>query len=418
VTSEEPQATTRPGSDHPDLLLPAGTCLLHIGPPKTATTALQGAFFTARDKAEAQGVHYAGKTRHSAAAVLAGIGRPGFFSDDAAPATERWQQLVSEIRSSPASRVVLSSEFFADADPEHIASVTRSVARPNVHVVITLRPLVKIVPSHWQQSVQSSSRMAFDDWLHAMLDPDGDRSVNPAFWFRHRHDELVARWVSVVGQDNVTVVALDDKDHGMVLRTFEQLTGLTEGTIAPVDDFTNRSLTLPEVEALRAFNAELTAADVRVSMQRRVSHAGAAHYLKQFPPTTGDPKVEVPGWARPQINAVARDMIDRLVASGVRIVGDPEHLVPASPPGADDYVPEPVHVRPEVAARMAMGVLHATGATPWAATGTPAPAVDPLLAATLPTIELEKALARRARNALRRGWRTAKATARGTRTRD
>jgi hypothetical protein len=407
--------TSTSGQD--DLLLPPGTCLVHIGPPKTATTALQGAFFTAKDAAMAQGVHYAGKTRHSAAAVLAGIGRPGFFSDDGAPSTERWRQLVSEIRSSPASRVVLSSEFFADADEEHIARVLADLARPHVHVVVTLRPLVKIVPSHWQQSVQSSSRMAFDDWLHAMLDDDGDRSVNPAFWFRHRHDQLVARWASVAGQDNVTVVALDDKDHGMVLRAFERLTGMREGTLAPIDDFANRSLTMPEVEALRAFNAELTSADVRVALQRRVSHAGAAHYLKQFPPTPGDPKVEVPGWARPQINAIAREMIDDLVGSGVRIVGNPEQLVPASPPGADDHVAGPVHVTPEVAARMAMGVLQATGATSWEATGTPPPAVEPLLGATMSTIELEKALARRARNAVRSRWRQARAAVRGDRSR-
>jgi hypothetical protein len=150
-------------------------------------------------------------------------------------------------------------------------------------------------------------------------------------------------------------------------------------------------------------------------MQRRVSHAGAAHYLKQFPPAKDDPKVEVPGWARPQINAAAAEMIERLVASGVRIVGDPAHLVPASPPGADDYVPPPVHVSPTVAGRMAMGVLHATGATPWAATGTPAPAVDPLLTATLPTIELEKALARRARNSVRRRLRQVRAAVRPAR---
>ena len=403
----EAHVTATPGPA--DLLLKPGTCLIHIGPPKTATTALQGAFFTAREQAESQGVHYAGKTRHSAAAVLAGIDRPGFFSDVDAPATERWDALVAEVRQSPASRVVLSSEFFADADEAQIARVVAQLARPHVHVVVTLRPLVKIVPSHWQQSVQSSSRLAFDDWLHAMLDDDGDRSVNPAFWFRHRHDQLVARWSAAVGADNLTVVALDDKDHGMVLRTFEQLTGLREGTLAPIDDFANRSLTLPEVEALRAFNAELTSAQVRVALQRRVSHAGGAHYLKQFPPTPGDPKVEVPGWARPQINAVAREMIDTLVASGARIVGDPEHLVPASPPGADDYVPAAVHVTPEVAARLAMGVLQGTGATPWSATGTPAPAVDPLLAATVTTIELEKALARRARNSLRRGWRQVRA---------
>ena len=102
-------------------------------------------------------------------------------------------------------------------------------------------------------------------------------------------------------------------------------------------------------------------------------------------------------------------MIDELGRSKVRIVGDLEHLVPPSPPGADDYVPAPVVVTPEVAGRMAMGVLQATGATPWSATGTTAPSVDPLLMATVPTSELERALARRARNSLQRRWRKATA---------
>jgi hypothetical protein len=396
-----PRDVSDPGS----LLVPEGTTVLHIGPPKTATTALQGSFFTARERLEEQGVHYAGKTRHSAAAVLAGIGRPGFFAEGTTPATGKWDRLVDEITSSPAPRVVVSSEFFADAESDQIARIAKQLARPRTHVVITLRPLVKIVPSHWQQSVQSSFRVSFDDWLHAMLDDPGNRALNPAFWHRHRHDQLVARWADAIGPENVTVIVLDDKDHGMVLRTFERITGVADGTLEVVDDFTNRSLTMPEVEALRAFNREMTSADVKVAFQRRVGHAGAAHYLKQFPPTPGDPKVEVPGWARQKINVIAREMVDELGRSEARIVGDLERLAPPSPPGADDYEPGPVAVTPEVAGRMAMGVLQATGAVAWSTTGTTAPSVDPLLLATVPTSEIERALARRARNAVQRRWR-------------
>lgn len=40
------------------LPLPEGTCLLHIGPHKTATTSLQSAFHAAREAMASQGVHY------------------------------------------------------------------------------------------------------------------------------------------------------------------------------------------------------------------------------------------------------------------------------------------------------------------------------------------------------------------------
>ena len=42
------------------LLLPEGCRLIHIGPHKTGTTALQWAMHVARDSLHEQGVHYAG----------------------------------------------------------------------------------------------------------------------------------------------------------------------------------------------------------------------------------------------------------------------------------------------------------------------------------------------------------------------
>ena len=57
-----------------------------------------------------------------------------------------------------------------------------------------------------------------------------------------------------MGPDRVTVVALDKHDHDFALRAFERLTGLRAGTLVSTPDVTNRSLTMPEVESIRAFN--------------------------------------------------------------------------------------------------------------------------------------------------------------------
>ena len=349
-----------PTADRDALVLPEGTRLIHIGPPKTGTTALQGAFHAARAAAEAQGVHYAGRHRHSMSAIQAVLGRTGFFTAAGPPPIKHWHNLAREIRRSSAKRVVLSSEFFADATPESIHTVVDDLGPEQVHVVVTLRPLARILPSQWQQYVQSNLRVSFDDWLDAMLNQE-QKKITPSFWHRHRHDRLIARWADVVGRDRVTVVALDDNDHDFVLRAFERLTGLAAGTLIPVPDTANRSLTMPEAEAVRAFNIAFRNEGLGRPLHARIMNFGAARYMRRLEPPADEMRVEPPQWALDKAGVVAREMVDAIAASGVRVVGDLEPLaaVPKSRLTGDRQ--PPIAIPPAVAASMAMGVLYASG---------------------------------------------------------
>ena len=141
-----PDASPAPRSRvEPGLCVPEGTTLLHIGPPKTATTAVQGAFWAARESAAAQGLYYPGRNRHSAGAVLAALNVGGFFSSTGTPPLDRWIELRGQVESSTAARLLISSEFWADATSEDIARLVPLLRRPNIHVVITLRPLVLFI---------------------------------------------------------------------------------------------------------------------------------------------------------------------------------------------------------------------------------------------------------------------------------
>ena len=135
-------------ADRPDeLLLPEGTRLLHIGPPKTATSAIQAAFHLARNASEEQGVHYAGWSRHSSAEVRAVVGKPSAWSEERKPPSKVfWNRLAREIRTSDAKRVVLSSEDLTHADEPAIRRVVDDVGG-RVHVVLTLRPIARLLPS-------------------------------------------------------------------------------------------------------------------------------------------------------------------------------------------------------------------------------------------------------------------------------
>ena len=78
-----------------------------------------------------------------------------------------------------------------------------------MQIAVTLRSLGRVMPSMWQQNIQSGAVGELDTWLRQMLERPPDKPPAP-FWTLHRHDELIARWADVVGVDRVTVVVVDD----------------------------------------------------------------------------------------------------------------------------------------------------------------------------------------------------------------
>lgn len=342
-------------------MLPEGTRLVHIGPPKTGTTAVQGAFHARRREVLAQGVRYAGRSRHSGSAVLAVSGRPSFRRDSGSPPIRRWEELAAEVRRAREPRLLVSSEFFADAEADRIPRIVDDLGREHLHVVVTLRPLARILASQWQQYVQSFMRLSYDAWLDGVLNQPRDR-VTPTFWRRHRHDELIERWAAVVGPERLTAVVVDEANHDHILRVFEQLLGLRPRTLAADDDVTNRSMTLTEIEAVRAFNNAYWEAGLRNALFHRVLHFGAAPYMKQRRPAPDEARIETPQWALDRCGEIAREMVASIAASGVRVVGElgPLAIVPTSSL-IGDHQPE-VCVPPDIAAAMTMGMAVVSGA--------------------------------------------------------
>ncbi len=354
----------RPRLEQEELKLPDGTLLLHIGPPKTGTTSLQGAFHLARAAARQQGVHYSGYDRHSATAVRAVVGLKSPWSTDRKPPHIRyWNFLAREVRGSDARLVVLSSEDFAQADEPTIRRIVGDLGDRRIHVVLTLRPLARLLPSQWQQNVQNRYSKPFATWLAATFDPD-EKSPGAkrraGFWRRHRDDILVRRWADVVGVANVTVIVLDDAEPERLYRTFEGLAGLSAGTLQVDRALANRSLTLPEVEAVRAFNRLYKAERLPKPLYTRVLRRGAAPILKRRQPPPGEPRLVLPAWAAERVASVAGEIAEGIAATGVHVIGDLESL--ARVEGSSDEAPTETLVPADVAATLAMGVLVATGA--------------------------------------------------------
>ncbi|MCJ7709900.1 MAG: hypothetical protein MUQ32_03635 [Chloroflexi bacterium] len=393
-----------PMANEGTLLLPSGTRLVHIGPHKTGTTSLQAALYVGRPAMLEQGVRHAGLGRNPSTAVRAVTGRPSNYSDEAVPAIGHWRSLVREVERAKESRVVISSEFFSWAEPAAIRRIVTDLDPSRVQIAVTLRPLAKIIPSMWQQNVQGGTTTSFDAWLDKLFTPPQEKG-NRAFWFLHRHDELIARWAEVVGPENVTVIVVDDRDHAMVLRAFEQLLGLANGTLVAIPDLANRSLTMPEAEAVRAFNIAFNAEGLSKAQHTRVMRLGAAQVMKHREPEPDEPSVQVPQWAVDRACEVAREMIGTIANSGVRVVGDLDALARARESRADDTGRPAVNPSPEIAASMAMGVLIATGGARREAKGPGRfPFAEPIEMARVPTFQVVVAVALRAMRAVSARW--------------
>lgn len=309
-----------------------GTRVLHIGPFKTGTTTVQAAFHQNRPALAEQGVHYAGSRAQPMAAALAvAVGRANPNASVEA-GERRWRRLVEEIDAADARLVMISSEFFSDAPAERIPRIVDDLGRERTEVVLTLRPLARILASQWQQYMQNRPSVRYDDaldypgWLRAVLDdPDGGE-VTPSFWSRHRHDRLVQRWVEAVGADRLTVIVVDESDKRMLMRTFEELLALRDGTLVPREIGANRSLTHPEILMLRRFNEAFLAAGGSPVDYTGLVRFGAVRHLQARTPLPQEARLLTPGWAVERACEISAEMVTAIRGTGVAIIGDPDSL--------------------------------------------------------------------------------------------
>lgn len=345
-----------------ELLLAPTSRLVHIGPHKTGTTSVQSAFHVGRTMLRQHGVHYVGSTEQPRIAALAVAGGGGMRGDRPAQ-PEDWTELADEVRDAGDQRVVVSSEFLSHADDAAARRVVTEITGGPVHVVITLRPIYKIAPSQWQQHVQNGFGVPYDEWLDGMFRRPPYDQPTPSFWRRHKQDDLVRRWASAAGPENLTVVVADESDPGMLLRTFEAFVGLPEGSLVPTKNAANRSLTFGETELIRRINVEWEKRGWSEEAHARFVRLGAARRMKTDRwPAPDEPRPPMPKWALERSAEVGAKAAEAITSLGVRAIGDISTLAEVPDKVAEDDELTAMPVLPGDAVALAvLGALAASG---------------------------------------------------------
>jgi hypothetical protein len=309
----------------------AARVFVHVGSPKTGTTFLQNLLWSHRDLAREQGLHLP-MTRFRDH-YLATLDVRGLAGSPPYPtrAVGMWKRLADDALATPGTSLI-SHELFAGATAEQARqAMERLAGDAEVHLVITARDLVRQVTAEWQEHVKHRSRQSLGDFVAAIRRDDAHKSW---FWRVQDFADLAQRWGGGLPPSRIHVVTVPPPGSpgNLLWERFAGLLDLDPASFETTRARSNESLGLEQTELLRRVNEALGDRLPIPGPYPAVVKEILAHKVLAGRPgtslTLADADVEFAAER-------SRDIVARLQAMGVDIVGDPADLVPPSAPSGE-----------------------------------------------------------------------------------
>ena len=306
--------------------IPEGSVLLHIGPQKTGSTAIQESLHNAREQLAELGVFYPGPYRRPIEAgwAVLGLGAPLGRPE---PRIETWDALIEGLHASTLPRRILSNEDLSRGSDAVVERIVRDVGADDIQLLYVARRYDQLLPSHWQERLKARMTLSFEDFLRTVLEGEPTTWEWRLMWECQFPDQVLASWGRFVPPERTTVIVLEGGDHDALPRAFEQLLDLPAGLLVPPDVVANRSYTFPEAEALRRINR--LAAQEKWPDRRYLDlvRRGVAKHWTNSPRPEGAARIPgLPAWALDRVDDLADRQADALLASGCRLIGSPDSL--------------------------------------------------------------------------------------------
>lgn len=303
--------------------------ILHVGFHKSGTTALQESFYVQREQLATAGIFYPSqgkKAHHRVAWALAGK-RWGWKARGGETTPYRvWSRMISLINRTKHNKVLLSSEFFSEFSLEKIQELARSIKHRQVKVLFTLRSLAKLLGSSYQQYLKYGTKEDYSGWLHSVLDVPGKSKINPTFWKRHMHGDVIARWAEVFGAENVSVIIVDEQKPELLFESINDYLGLAPGILSSQATGSNRSLSMEEISLLLELNRKFPETRTWPEYLTFIRNGYVRELTDHVLLKEGKAKLPTPSWAVEKANGLGSISKDKIKQSGVRVYGDIESL--------------------------------------------------------------------------------------------
>ena len=105
--------------------------------------------------------------------------------------------------------VIVSHEILATASPVQVRRALESFgADTDVHVVLSVRDLVRQVPAEWQENVKHRRTLGYREFLDKVTDPARRGTVASWFWGVQEVPAILDRWGATLPPEQVHVVTV------------------------------------------------------------------------------------------------------------------------------------------------------------------------------------------------------------------
>lgn len=302
-----------------------GELIIHVGGPKTGTTAIQIALSENRQALRLLGILYPGDRWHHHNAlypIRKIVGFESFADDDA----EAWKILCAEIQKWQ-DNVVISSEVLMFMPLEVINEIINDFGRRRVKILITARSTYELVISQWQESIKAGDVISLGEFSEDLIaGPTESKSSSHSFWQIANYSNPIKRWATKVGIENVIVQCVDVANGDATLRNFENISSIPSGSLGATNaDYNNRSLSYSEAELIRMCNSLLLDGKNPNHLYNTIKPSVINEIVLRSAPVD-DPKIELPTYYYESISPYVDAEVERIVNSGARIEGDPSLL--------------------------------------------------------------------------------------------
>ncbi|WP_239460100.1 hypothetical protein [Nocardioides daejeonensis] len=329
--------------------------LLHVGTPKTGTSYLQDVLFNNRPTLRAAGISYPAERfdgQFLAALDLMRLPWGGLEQE----AVGAWDELADRTRKWSGTTII-SHEILANASRPQVQRALESLGHPEteVHVVLSVRDLVRQIPAEWQENVKHRRTIGFRRFLDELQDPEREGRIASWFWSVQEVPEILDRWAGDLPPEQVHVVTVppSGSDSSMLWDRFARVFGLAGLDLDLHVERVNPSMGVPETSLVRKINKRVNDS-VEPAHYRPLVRELLAH--QTLSKRRGSPRLALP----PDVWEWARDLseswVEEIRARGVDVVGDLADLLPGAEP-AEFFDPD--RPRPRQVNRAALDAIEA-----------------------------------------------------------
>ena len=304
--------------------------LLHVGTPKTGTSYLQDVLFRNKRLLGEHGILYAADRfdAHFLAALdLMRLPWGGLERE----AVGAWDRLAEQVRGWHGETAIISHEILAAASRSQVGRALESLGHQRgrdgveVHLVLSVRDLVRQIPAEWQENVKHRSGMSYKRFLERVTDPPRNSRIASWFWSVQEVPEILDRWGADLPPERVHLVTVPSPGGApdLLWKRFSQAFGLEGIDLALEDERVNPSLGVPETALIRRINRSanrvLPPADYRPLVRELLAHQTLSRRVLS-------PRLALPPEHVPWVQEREAAFVAAIQRRGYDVVGDLDDL--------------------------------------------------------------------------------------------